>query len=335
MQELSATESSVLVDDPDPESDYLVFLVAHGPAAAKIEKIKVPFDSIAGKVFRQGSPVIGDPHRDPNFSPMVDSRAQHLTRNMLTVPLYHRRGIVGVAQFLNKQNGAEFTREDEHSTVAAVTRVAVKVGDFVGELEHFAEVGLYSPPSPYRAATVFCDLSHSSSLFDTLREPNAVACINEYLSQVTEIVLNAGGVIDRYLGDGAMFRFVDASPVGGNGRNATVNSAATAALRAVDDFVRLKESWLKHSWDVQRVYSRMGISYGPYREVLLGPVRHRERLVVGASVHRAGQICELASRDRNIVVVDRETSGLLGENWKLSEHVSSRLAEGFFEIEER
>jgi class 3 adenylate cyclase len=332
MQDLGATESSVIVRDPEPQSNSFVFLVAHGPAASQIEKMKVPPHSIAGAVYRSGTPAIGDPRENPDFSPSVDSRAEHVTRNMLTVPLYHGQGIVGVAQFLNKENGQDFGPSDAYAATSAVTRVSVKVGDFVRNVDHFSQVGLYSPPSPYQAAIVFCDLSHSALLFDVLGEAGAVACINEYLSRVTEIVLDAGGAIDGYLGDGAMFRFVDDLPAVAEPGNLTVHNAVTTALRAAEDFGRIKQAWLKRDWQVERVHSRLSISYGPYREVRLGPVRHRENSVVGASVHKAAQICELASRDRTLVVVDRTVASLVQDVWRLDDAVAAGLPETFYEV---
>ncbi|QUQ66910.1 hypothetical protein [Kutzneria sp. CA-103260] len=329
MQDLGATESSVIVKDPEPQSNSFIFLVAHGPAAPRLEKMKVKPQSIAGFVFRDGRPVIGDPQENPHFSPAVDSRAEHVTENMLTVPLhYGGKGPVGVAQFLNKDGG--FERGDEQAAVAAVTRMAVKVGEFVSDTDHFSQIGLYSPPSRYQAAIVFCDLSHSSSLFDALGEPGAVACIDEYLTGVTEFVLNAGGAIDGYLGDGAMFRFVD-DQLAVSGNSTAVDAAVTTALRAAEDFARIKKVWRDRGWQVDRVHSRMGISYGPYREVRMGPVRHRENLVVGASVHKAAQICDLASRDRTLVVVDRAVAERVGDRWCL-EVPDADLPEPFFEV---
>jgi class 3 adenylate cyclase len=178
---------------------------------------------------------------------------------------------------------------------------------------------------------LFCDLSSSSSLFKVLHESGAVTCINDYLSQVTDIVLSVGGSIDTYLGDGAMFRFVDTVLPNAELGSIAVRSAAEAALKATAAFGRIKQSWLDSRWEAQHVFSRMGIAYGPFRETLMGPERYRERVVLGASVHRAAQICDVAPRDRSVILVDRNSANFLRPDWKLSDFASSPSL-GVFEL---
>jgi len=240
MQRLGATESSVLVRDPDPGSKYLFFLAAHGPAAPQLRTVLVGPDSIAGTVLRRGNPlIVEDPYRNPDFSAMIDMRTEHVTRAMVTIPLYAGSIIVGVAQFLNRENGSGFDKEDERTLISETASIGLKVSEFVRDADNYVQVGLYAPPSPAHAAILFCDLSSSSSLFRVLHESGAVTCINDYLSQVTDIVLSAGGSIDKYLGDGAMFRFMDKAPSHAESGSVAVQSAAEAALKSTAAFGRI------------------------------------------------------------------------------------------------
>ena len=326
MRQLGATESSVLVRDPDPSSEYLFFLALHGKAATQLRKIMVGRDSIAGKVLRVGRPLrVANPYDNPDFSSHVDTRAGHTTRQMLTIPLVVDQVAVGVAQFLNRIDGQSFGEQDESRAIAESGRIALKVAEFVRDTENYVQLGLYSPPSPSDAAIVFCDLSASSSLFDVLHESGAITCLNDYLSQTADIILSAGGSVDQYLGDGAMFRFVAEASV----EPAVVaRRAAAAAVKSVEAFQSIKNSWLASRWELGAVFSRIGIAYGDFRETLIGPARYRERLVLGSGVHRAAELCENAARTKNVIVVDTRMAALLDEGWKLDPGAVS----GVFEL---
>lgn len=315
MQRLGATECSVLIHDPAPDSDYLFFLAAHGPAAVSLRRLQVGPDSIAGRVFRQKKPeLIENPYHDPDFSSVADERAQHVTRGMIAIPLLVGHVVVGVAQFLNPEQGKMFESDDVQMATSTTASIALKVSEFVRESENFIQVGLHPPINSANASILYCDLSSSSSLFKVLHESSAVNCINDYLSEMTETVLSAGGSVDQYLGDGAIYRFVDVEQ---SHAERSVEQAASAALSGNASFKRIKQSWLSSRWEVQGVYSRIAISYGPYREALVGPARHRQRLVLGPSIHQASRICGVGPRDRNIVLVSGHVHSMLRTAWEL------------------
>lgn len=97
----------------DKETDELYTKVALGLTT----EIRIPAGAgIAGAVFKTGEPVqIPDAYRDPRFNPDVDRQTGFKTRNILCVPIKHKREegvvIVGVAQVLNKRTG-DFEAED-------------------------------------------------------------------------------------------------------------------------------------------------------------------------------------------------------------------------------
>ncbi len=315
MRGLGATESSVLVSDPDPSSEYLFFLALHGGAAAGMRKIMVGRDTLAGKVLRSRTPIrVTNPYENPDFSSQVDTRIGHTTREMLTIPLVVDRVAVGVAQFLNRTDGRSFSAEDESRAMSESGRIALKVAEFVRDTENYVQLGLYSPPSPSAAVIMFCDLSASSSLFDVLHASGAIVCLNDYLSQTVDIILTAGGSVDQYLGDGAMCRFIpeaDADPA------VVARRAAQAAVDSMLSFQTIKDSWLASHWEVGAVFSRMGIAYGDFREPVIGPTRKREPVILGSGVHRAAELCDTASRRKNVILVDRPMATLLGDGWRL------------------
>jgi class 3 adenylate cyclase len=337
MHMIGATESSVLVPDPDPSSFNLFFLAVHGSAAGELRSVMVGPDCIAGKVLRTGQPLkVENPYGNPDFSDRVDQRLSHVTREMLTIPLVVGQHAVGVAQFLNKQNGEGFTEKDEATVVGEGGRLSLKVAEFVRDADNYVQLGLSSSPVSSSAAVMFCDLSASSSLFSVLHEPGAISCINEYLSQTVDIVLDAGGSVEQYLGDGAMFIFDQEQNVTAE---TVVLRAVRAAMESTKAFRRIKQSWLRAHWEVGQVFSRFGISYGSYRETLLGSSRYRRRAILGHGVHFAATICDALPRDRNIVAVDRSLVPFIDTTWTLSspQQVQSGKLAGheYFDVLER
>lgn len=315
MDRLGATESSILVPDPAPHSPYLVFFVIHGTAAPQIRKTKVGPDSTAGRVFRTGEvSILTDPYRDASFSPVVDRKGGHVTKNMLTIPL--RSGdegrIVGVAQFLNKADNRPFIDEDARRALAETASIAIKTGEFTRNRGDLELLGFYSQPEQQEATLLFCDLSASSSLFGVLDAPSAINCMDEYVIRQAEVVLHHGGTIDKYMGDGAMFRFNVPLPI--RGADHAVR-AAEAALEMRRNFEVLKQSWLDLGWDVERVFSRIGLACGDVYELPMGHPMQRQVVVMGETVGRAAHLCETAARDRNLILIDEETSKRLDERF--------------------
>ena len=107
----------------DPETCELFSRVAQGDLTTEIR-----FPShlgIAGEVFTTGRPVIiQDAYQDSRFNPEVDRQTGFRTRNILCAPVRTvDRGIVGVAQVLNKVGG-DFNNEDLSMLEALASQAA-------------------------------------------------------------------------------------------------------------------------------------------------------------------------------------------------------------------
>ncbi len=119
--------SVFLVDEARKE---LVFYTTSGGADARIlQSIRVPMEgSIAGEVARTGRPLrVNHPERHPLFFRDTDEQTGFRTRNLLAVPLEHRGKVLGVAEVLNKREGA-FTEEDLQvlTTLAEFAAIALQ-----------------------------------------------------------------------------------------------------------------------------------------------------------------------------------------------------------------
>lgn len=296
---MGVIESSILAPGAPPNSSSFVFLSINGPAAAKLRLTKLPLGSgIVGRVFRTGRlHNTTNAYGDPNFFPGVDKKGEHETQTMLTVPLDHNAKTVGVAQFLNKPGG--FSQDDENRATEFATLLAPKVAAFVRDPENFELLGLAGKTEDREATIAFCDLTSFSSLLEHMNTPNAVDCINEYLEQQCGVAMRRGATIDKYIGDGAMLRFVpDRSRQGDHAVH-----AIETALEMQEGFERLKESWVSSGLPVRNIYSRIGLSCGTVHDAKLGHPQFQEITVIGEAVNEAANLCETANRTGNVIVI--------------------------------
>jgi HD-GYP domain-containing protein (c-di-GMP phosphodiesterase class II) len=106
----------------DEENGELWSIVAMGIEKGK--EIRFPADKgIAGHVAQTGEILnIPDAYKDDRFNPEIDKKTGYRTRNMLTMPLTNREGIIiGVFQILNKRKGP-FDEKDEE-LLAAISQI--------------------------------------------------------------------------------------------------------------------------------------------------------------------------------------------------------------------
>jgi class 3 adenylate cyclase len=307
MKKLLVQEGSILIPEPAPDQiadpSHLLFFSAFGPVGPIIEQSRIAIDgTIAGKIFQSGTVEISpSPYSDQDFSSSVDRKAGHETKNMLTIPLDYQGRRVGVAQFLNRSEDLPFKESDRRLAIEQSHSLTRRLAEFTEDLHNLESVGLYSSMELTEATILFCDLSASSLLFELLDPRVALRSINEYLQRQSQVVLSHGGTIDKYLGDGAMFRFSAPTPAGSEGHPLL---AIRAARKMQQDFDVLKKSWDDELGDVEQVFSRLSLAMGQAYTQVVGHRSKPQLTVMGPTVNRASLLHERAPRDRNIIIVD-------------------------------
>ena len=312
-----ATASSVLVPGPLPYSPTFVFLSIYGPAAPKLRKTKVPItEGYAGKVFGSGLPNnFVKSQQDTGLFAGVDKKGGYETKTMLTNPLNYQGRVIGVVQFLNKEDDQRFNDADQQVATQVAATLAPKAAEFLREPSNFEILGMSTGSEQGRDATIlFCDLTASSLFFKTMDSPSVIDLINQYLERQAEVAFKHGATVDKYLGDGAMFAF--------NTRRAMPDGSyedkvIEAALGMQRDFKVLKESWLTFGMTVGNVYNRIGIASGPVLLPVMGHPQFQQVTVFGDTVGRASYLCEVAPRDRDVILVDDALSKRIGKRFEL------------------
>jgi len=144
-QELTGTEAcSILL--VDHKSGQLYFKAATNLSG--VRSIIVPMEgSVAGWVVQTGEPlVVPDARDDPrfDFSTKADAQTTFTTRSILAVPLVTRDKVIGVLEAINKEDGADFTDEDDEllgvlggqAAVAVQNALLFQQSDLIAEIVH-------------------------------------------------------------------------------------------------------------------------------------------------------------------------------------------------------
>jgi adenylate cyclase len=135
-----------------------------------------------------------------------------------------------------------------------------------------------------RVATIlFSDVKGFSRVAEGLAPTRLVALLNEYLTAMTDVVVEHGGVIDKYLGDALMAEFGVPIP-----RDDHAVLACRAALRMRDELRRLREGWTRRG--MPALHARTGINTGRVLVGNLGSFRMTDYTCMGDHVNLASRL---------------------------------------------
>jgi class 3 adenylate cyclase/DNA-binding response OmpR family regulator len=320
---MTAEASSLLV--LEPETGKLQFVVARGTAGPALKSTTVDLgQGIAGWVAQSGEPLlIADAYRDPRFDPSYDRRTGFHTRSVLTVPMVIKGEIAGVVQVINKVSAEAFDERDLHlfQSFASMASIALENARLFERTQRMADdlrealeaerrlaiekekMGAYVPKTAVdeivrnreqklalggklvRATILFSDLEGFTRLAERMAPQAVVSFLNEYMTAMTRVVEDGGGIVDKFIGDGIMAVFLP--------RDVEDNHALRAVRAGVCMQQRLGE--LRAGWRADRpeltgVQARIGINTG---EVVSGNIGSQTRMdytVVGDNVNLAARI---------------------------------------------
>lgn len=135
-----------------------------------------------------------------------------------------------------------------------------------------------------RVATVlFSDVKGFSRVAEGLAPTKLVALLNEYLTAMTDVVVEHGGVIDKYLGDALMAEFGVPVPLDDHAVR-----ACRAALRMRDELRRLRADWERR--EMPALHARIGINTGRVLVGNLGSYRMMDYTCMGDQVNLASRM---------------------------------------------
>lgn len=101
----------------------------------------------------------------------------------------------------------------------------------------------------------FSDIRKFSTISEKLSPPELVSLLNEYLSEMTNIILSYGGTVDKYIGDAIMAFYGAPLPYEDHAKRCCM-----AAIAMKKRLRELQEYWKEKNMDV--LYVRMGMNTG-------------------------------------------------------------------------
>ncbi len=304
----------------DRESGNLSFHVAKGEAGDELASITVEAGKgIVGHVAATGTPLlIEDAYEDDRFDRSHDERTGFRTRSLLTVPMISKGKTIGVVQVINKQGDARFDEADRQllETFASQAAVSLENAELFEETRKMAEdlrvalenernlaiekekMGAYIPKQlvdeisrnreqklalggkTVMATMLFADIKGFTAMTERLDPQETVAFLNVYMTAMTDIIDQEGGVIDKFMGDGIMAVFTDQGS----------ENHASAAVRSGVRMQRRLAEMRGEDTTIRNLQMRVGINTGLVVAGNIGSQIRMDYTVIGDNVNVASRI---------------------------------------------
>ena len=153
------------------------------------------------------------------------------------------------------------------------------------------------------------DIHGSSFLTDTIGPALMVEFLDEYLLRMTTIIANAGGVVDKSLGDSVMGVFGHLKDRPGETAISPAVRSLIAGLQMRQTYLNLRQEWKEKSPVFLQTGMGIGINTGPVKIGTVGA----ERAMVGSAVNISSKLSKMAIRGRNEseIYIDEKTYNML------------------------
>lgn len=153
-------------------------------------------------------------------------------------------------------------------------------------------------------SVLFTDIADWTTLSEKLSPPELVRLLNEYLTAMTSIVLEEGGMIDKYVGDAIMAEFGAPLPVPQH-----ADLAVRTALRMQRRLQELRPKWVKEGFP--EVHCRAGINTGPMIVGNIGSEQVFNYTVIGDAVNLASRLEGANKHYKTMVMISEFTYNAL------------------------
>lgn len=149
-----------------------------------------------------------------------------------------------------------------------------------------------------REATVlFCDLRGFTTVAERLEAPQVIELLNRYLTEMSDAILDAGGTVVSYMGDGIMAVF---------GAPLVSDDHADRALRAAREMLGPRLAAF-NAWASQDLRMGVGVCTGPVMSGTVGSDRRLEYAAVGDTTNTAARL-EQMTKDAGVAILVADTT---------------------------
>ncbi len=137
--------------------------------------------------------------------------------------------------------------------------------------------------SSQQATVLFSDIRHFATITERIGPSETVHMLNEYFTEMVDVVLRHGGILDKFIGDAIMAVF--GAPLV-NYRDA--DNAVTAAIEMVQALERFNRN--RTSGGLEPIEVGIGISTGEVIAGSIGTTKRMDYTVIGESVNLAARL---------------------------------------------
>jgi CRP-like cAMP-binding protein len=182
------------------------------------------------------------------------------------------------------------------------------------DLDRYYDPGYIAELTHQNEVTVLMGDIHGSTFLTNAIGPELmVAFLDEYLLRMSTIIVQAGGALDKSLGDSVMGVFGNFPGRHEDSQANSANSALLAALKMRQAYILLRDEWKRESPEFAKTGMGIGISTGKVKTGTVGP----EATMVGPAVNLSSKLSKLAIRGRteSEIYTDRRTRDLIGHTF--------------------
>jgi class 3 adenylate cyclase len=305
---LAADKASIYFPQPMENPSQLKIVFSNDRKWRNIVGREIPLsEGICGWVYKSKEPYIqNNVASDPLHFDKVDKAAGTQVDAILTLPLLYSGRCHGVVQFM-KENLGTFAEEDiiiASQWLPALARHAMAL-----EADRSADLHLTARLNQVTGTVLFSDIKGFSKIASKVTLGVTVALLNEYYSRLLTHVLNSGGRLEEYVGDGLYVSFfLDSAAL-------SAQAAVTAAIKMQQEYGEVVTSWRRYQHPVsEKNFHGIGVSTGVMNRSKVGTEEARREKLIGSPVNRSAHLCIEAKQSGNRILICEDTARLIIED---------------------
>ncbi|MCF8242897.1 MAG: adenylate/guanylate cyclase domain-containing protein [Melioribacteraceae bacterium] len=154
---------------------------------------------------------------------------------------------------------------------------------------------------------IFSDIANFTSISEKIEPGKLVALLNNYLTEMTTIILNNRGIVDKFLGDGILAEF--GAPLYYDDH---ADAAVHAAMQMQNKLKELNNDWRKKGYP--EITCRVGVNTGRVIVGNMGSNQVFDYTVVGDPVNLASRLEGANKKYNTNIMISESTFNELTEN---------------------
>ncbi len=212
---------------------------------------------------------------------------------------------------------SEELRQQEHLRQNLERFMSPNVARLVAS--YYSQHGQLWEPQELCVSVLFADIKDFTPLSERL-SPRAVQdLLNEYLHEMTDVIFQHGGTLDKYIGDGIMAVFGAPQISAAGDANQSAQQAVDAALAMIAAHRRLVAKL-----EPEKTFGiRIGVNTGTVYAGFFGTRQRLEYTVIGDTVNTASRL--ESQSDVNSVLISGATRAAVGDQFLLEDRGSVAL----------